>query len=156
MTTLAPLGSTCRHATLRLKTTRPTEFIDITDRIRALVEYAPVQTGLVNVQTLHTTTAIVVNEHEPMLFADFVAMLHRAVPANLVYRHDSPARSVNLTPGERINGHAHCRALLLPSSSTVNIVGGTLVLGRWQRIFFVELDGPQEREVSIVVLESAR
>ena len=156
MTTLAPPGSTCSHATLRLKTTRPTEFVDLTDRIRALVEAAPVQTGLINVQTLHTTTAIVVNEHEPLLFADFVAMLHRAAPANLVYRHDSPARTVNLNPGERINGHAHCRALLLPSSAAVNVVGGTLVLGRWQRIFFVELDGPQDREVSIVLLESAR
>jgi secondary thiamine-phosphate synthase enzyme len=156
MTTLAPLVSTCRHATLRLKTTRVTEFIDLTDRIRALVEDTPVQVGLVNVQTLHTTTAIVVNEHEPLLFADFAAMLHRAAPANLEYRHDSPARTVNLTPAERINGHAHCRALLLPSSSTVNVVGGTLRLGRWQRIFFVELDGPQEREVSVVLLESAR
>jgi secondary thiamine-phosphate synthase enzyme len=156
MTTLAPLGSTCRHATLRLKTTRPTEFIDLTDRIRTLVEDGPVQTGLVNVQTLHTTTAIVVNEHEPLLFADFVAMLHRAAPGNLTYRHDSPARTVNLTPGERINGHAHCRALLLPSSALVNVVDSTLVLGRWQRIFFVELDGPQQREVSVVVLESAR
>jgi secondary thiamine-phosphate synthase enzyme len=156
MTTLAPLGSTCRHVMLRLKTTRPTEFIDLTDRIRALVEDTPVQVGLVNVQTLHTTTAIVVNEHEPLLFADFVAMLHRAAPANLLYRHDSPDRTVNLTPGERVNGHAHCRALLLPSSSAVNVAGGGLVLGRWQRIFFVELDGPQEREVSVVVLESAR
>jgi secondary thiamine-phosphate synthase enzyme len=156
MTTLAPLGSTCRHATLRLKSSRPTEFIDLTDRIRALVEDAPVQTGIINVQTLHTTTAIVVNEHEPLLFADFVAMLHRAAPAGLVYRHDSPARTVNLTPGERINGHAHCRALLLPSSAAVNIVDGTLVLGRWQRIFFVELDGPQDRDVSVVLLESAR
>jgi secondary thiamine-phosphate synthase enzyme len=98
----------------------------------------------------------VVNEHEPLLFADFVAMLHRAAPANLLYRHDSPDRTVNLTPGERVNGHAHCRALLLPSSSTVNVVSGALVLGRWQRIFFVELDGPQQREVSVVVLESAR
>ena len=156
MTTLATLGSTCRHTMLRLKTSRPTEFIDLTDRIRTLVEDAPVQTGLINIQTLHTTTAIVVNEHEPMLFADFVAMLHRAAPADLLYRHDSPARRVNLTPGERVNGHAHCRALLLPSSAAVNIAGGTLVLGRWQRIFFVELDGPQEREVSIVLLESAR
>ena len=156
MTTLAPLGSTFRHATLRLKTTRPTEFIDLTDRIRTLIEDSPVRVGLVNLQTLHTTTAIVVNEHEPLLFADFVAMLHRAAPASLAYRHDSPARTVNLTPGERVNGYAHCRALLLPSSAAVNIVGGTLVLGRWQRIFFVELDGPQDREVSVILLESTR
>jgi secondary thiamine-phosphate synthase enzyme len=156
MNTLAPLGSTCRHGMLRLKTSRPTEFVDLTDRIRAVVEEAPVEIGIVNIQTLHTTTAIVVNEYEPLLFADFVAMLHRAAPAGLVYGHDSPARSANLTPGERVNGHAHCRALLLPSSTSVNVADGRLVLGRWQRIFFVELDGPQERQVSIVVLESGR
>jgi secondary thiamine-phosphate synthase enzyme len=156
MNTLAPLGSTCRHAMLRVNTSRPTEFVDLTDRIRTLVDDAPVEVGIVNIQTLHTTTAIVVNEHEPLLFADFVAMLHRAAPAGLAYRHDSPARSVNLTPGERVNGHAHCRALLLPSSTSVNVARGRLVLGQWQRIFFVELDGPQQRQVSIVVLEGAR
>jgi secondary thiamine-phosphate synthase enzyme len=60
-------------------------------------------------------------------------------------------RTVNLTEQERANGHAHCRALLLPSSASLNVSRGRLVLGQWQRVFFVELDGPREREVSLLV-----
>ena len=59
-------------------------------------------------------------------------------------------RTVNVTDGERPNGHAHCRALLLPSSACLNVTGGRLALGRWQRVFFVELDGPRERDISVL------
>jgi secondary thiamine-phosphate synthase enzyme len=62
---------------------------------------------------------------------------------------------VNLTPDERRNGHAHCRALLLGSSVAVNVANGRLQLGRWQRVFLVELDGPRTREVSVLVIGEA-
>jgi secondary thiamine-phosphate synthase enzyme len=150
METLTP-ASTCRHARIHLTTRYPTEFIDLTDRLQHLVTEAAVRTGLVNVQTLHTTSAIVINEHEPLLLTDFEALLARTAPPDAPYRHDDPAiRTVNLTDGERANGHAHCRAMLLPPSACVNVIKGRLVLGQWQRIFFVELDGPRERDVSIL------
>jgi secondary thiamine-phosphate synthase enzyme len=146
-------ASTCRHAAFLLATSRPIEFIDLTDRLDRLVSDAGVRTGIVNVQTHHTTTAIVVNEHEPLLLTDFQALLERAVPDDGRYRHDDPAiRTVNLTPEERVNGHAHCRALMLAPSACLNINNGRLCLGRWQRVFLVELDGPREREVSAVVM----
>ena len=156
MHTLA--AAACRQATLRIDTARPTEFIDITDRVRALVDTAGLHTGIVNVQTLHTTTAVIVNEHEPLLLDDFGALLDRLAPVRGLYRHDDPTvRTVNLVPGERPNGHAHCRSLFLNPSAFLNIVDGTLRLGRWQRIFFVELDGPRTRDLSVVLLgESAR
>ena len=65
------------------------------------------------------------------------------------------ARTVNVTEGERPNGHAHCRALLLPPSVCLNVTGGRLLLGRWQRVFFVELDGPREREISVLIFGEA-
>ena len=93
-----------------------------------------VRTGVVNVQTLHTTTAIVVNEHEPLLLADFVALLERAAPRRAEYRHDNwLLRTVNVTGDERANGHGHCRALLLGTSACLNVVDGRLRLGQWQR-----------------------
>jgi secondary thiamine-phosphate synthase enzyme len=64
---------------------------------------------------------------------------------------DMSARTVNLAPGERPNGHAHCRALLLGSSVLLNVASGSVQLGRWQRVFLVELDGPRTREVSILL-----
>lgn len=157
MDTLAST-STVRGTSIRIATAHPTEFIDLTHRLEAIVADARIRTGLITVQTLHTTTAIVVNEHEPWLLADFAALLQRIAPVDGEYQHDgAPARTAQPTAGERINGHAHCRALLLPSSAGLTIAGGRLHLGRWQRVFLVELDGPQEREVSVVVVgESGR
>ena len=152
METLAP-ASTCRHTRIRFTTKRPTEFIDLTDRLQALIAGTAVRFGFLNVQTLHTTTAIVVNEHEPLLLDDFTNLLENAAPAGLSYRHDdATARTVNVAADERINGHAHCRALLLPPSACLNVIDGCLQLGRWQRVFLVELDGPREREISVLIV----
>jgi len=143
----------CGHALISIASVRATEFIDITDRVNALVLASHISLGIVNVQALHTTTAILINEHEPLLLTDFEATLNKIVPVDAAYRHDDPhLRVVNVTPDERTNGHAHCRALFLAPSACVNVVDGRLVLGRWQRLFFVELDGPRERAVSIVTL----
>jgi secondary thiamine-phosphate synthase enzyme len=155
METLLP-SSTCHHVIVRIPTARPTEFIDVTDRIDQILGQTGILFGIVNIQALHTTTAVVVNEHEPLLLADFAALLERAASQHSAYRHDDPAiRTVNVTLEERINGHAHCRALMLGSSACLNIAGGRLRLGQWQRVFLVELDGPREREVSIMVLGGA-
>jgi secondary thiamine-phosphate synthase enzyme len=155
METLAP-PATCRHITFAITSTRPTEFIDLTDRVAALAASAGSPFGFVNVQTRHTTTAVVVNEREPLLLCDFDVLLQGLAPHHVAYRHDDPvARTVNVTAEERRNGHAHCRALLLPTSACLNVVGGRLQLGRWQRIFLVELDGPRPREVSVLLVAAA-
>jgi secondary thiamine-phosphate synthase enzyme len=157
METLVP-AAICRHDRIRVATAEAVEFIDLTDRIEALAVDAGIHAGIVNIQSLHTTTAVIVNEHEPLLLADFAALLARTAPRHAPYRHDDmDVRTVNLAPGERANGHAHCHALLLGSSASLNIANGRLQLGRWQRVFLVELDGPRTREVSVVVFgESGR
>jgi len=155
MQTLVP-GATCRHERIRVTTERPMEFIDLTDRVNALAASAGIHAGIVNIQSLHTTTAIVVNEHEPLLLRDFAALLGRAAPRDAPYCHDDlDVRTVNLVPGERRNGCAHCHALLLGSSVALNLAEGRLQLGRWQRVFLVELDGPRVREISVLVCGEA-
>ena len=156
METLAP-NTTCRHTRIQIATERPTQFIDITDRLRELVAEAGIRFGFVNVQTLHTTTAIVVNEFEPLLLADFSTLLQNVAPCDAGYRHDDvTARTVNLTADERVNGHAHCRALILGASACLNVIDGRILLGRWQRVFMVELDGPRARECSVLILGESR
>jgi secondary thiamine-phosphate synthase enzyme len=156
MDTLAP-ASTSRHTKIRITTERPTEFVDLTDRLRELVAEAGIRFGFVNIQALHTTTAIVVNEFEPLLHADFSTVLQNLAPSDARYRHDDvTARTVNLTADERVNGHAHCRALLLGASACLNVIDGRLLLGRWQRVFMVELDGPRARDVSVFILGEGR
>ena len=155
MDTLTP-ASVCRYATIHVTTTQPTEFVDLTDRLERLVADAGFRFGILNVQTLHTTTAVVVNEHEPLLLADFQALLEAAAPGDGRYRHDdTTVRTVNMTDAERPNGHAHCRALLLPSSACLNVAQGRLRLGQWQRVFLVELDGPRERDLSVLIVGEA-
>ena len=138
---------------LQLVTARRCEFLDVTADVEALVAQTGVDIGFVNIQSLHTTTAIVVNEHEPQLLTDFASVLERAAPPGAAYRHDDARlRTVHVMPGERINGHSHCQALLLASSVCLNIANGCLQLGRWQRVFLAELDGPQTRELSVLIV----
>ena len=144
------------HAHIRIATDHRTEFVDLTERLEALVAQSGIRFGFVNIQSLHTTAAIVVNENEPLLLTDFVTVLERSVPEGATYRHDDPVvRTVNVTADERVNGHAHCRALLLGSSACINVIYGRLHLGAWQRVFLVELDGPRDREVSVLILGEA-
>ena len=152
METLAR-SSTFRHSSIRIDTEHPTQFIDLTDRLEALVAEAEVHTGLINVQSLHTTTAVIVNEHEPLLLTDLAGLLERLAPQGAAYRHDNVSlRTTNCVLGERPNGHSHCRALLLGASVGLNVSQGRLQLGRWQRIFLVELDGPRTRELSVLLI----
>jgi secondary thiamine-phosphate synthase enzyme len=139
-----------------LRTEGVRQFVEVTELVAERVRRSGVRHGLVSVQSLHTTTAIVVNEDEPLLLGDFAHLLDRTAPGDLRYDHDDFARRAAVTPDERANGAAHCRALVLGSTQTLHVVDGMLRLGRWQRLFLVELDGPRERVVSIVVLGSAR
>ena len=145
--------ATLRHTTIRVDTQHPTQFIDLTGDVEALAAEAGLRTGLINVQTLHTTTAVIINEHEPLLLTDLAALLERVAPRDAVYRHDNVSlRTVNCVLGERPNGHSHCRALLLGSSVCLNVANGRVQLGRWQRVLLAELDGPRSREVSVLLV----
>ena len=138
---------------IRVRTGECLQFVDITDEIAERVGSLGIRNGIVSVQVQHTTAAVVVNEHEPLLLQDLRDALERAAPRSLAYRHDDfTIRTVNMQPGEIPNGHAHCKALFLPASQTLNVLDGILQLGRWQRVFVVELDGARERMVSIVAI----
>jgi len=136
--------------TLRTETTR--QFIDLTELVAERVRRSGISHGLVSVVTRHTTTAIVVNEDEPLLLEDMGHLLDRLVPPDIRYGHDDMARRTGVGPDERANGAAHCRSLLLGASQVFHVDAGAIQLGRWQRIFLVELDGPRTRAVSILVL----
>lgn len=155
MATLART-STFRHTTIRIETEHPTQFIDLTEDLTAFVRDTAVCNGLINIHGLHTTTAVLVNEHDPLLLSDITALLERLSPQDGLYRHDNISlRGSNCVLGERPNGHSHCRALLLAPSVTLNVVGGRLQLGTWQRVFLAELDGPRTRNVSVTVIGEA-
>lgn len=141
------------NKTLVLNTRKELDFTDITEAVKVSIAESQVKNGLVNIQTLHTTCPLLVNENEPLLIDDFKNHLAQLSPKNLSYNHNNLAiRTVNMCDGECQNGHSHCLAMHLPSNVTLNIINGGLQLGQWQKIFTVELDKPRERKIQIQII----
>jgi len=139
--------------TFSVRTERAPQFVDITEKVHELVEEMGVKQGIVTVFTRHTTAAIRINENEPLLLSDMEEFLKRLAPKDLYYRHnDFGIRTHNMTEDECPNAHAHCQHLILGASETIPVMEGKLALGRWQRIFLVELDRPREREVCVQII----
>ncbi|MDO8663762.1 MAG: secondary thiamine-phosphate synthase enzyme YjbQ [Candidatus Wildermuthbacteria bacterium] len=141
------------HKQLDFKTKASLDFIDFTDRVSKFVKESGFKNGLVNIQTLHTTAPLLLNENEPLLLQDLKRHLEGLSPKDLQYRHDDfSVRTVNMCDDECANGHSHCKASLLPSTLTLNLIDGQLQLGQWQRIFLLELDRPRARKVQIQII----
>jgi secondary thiamine-phosphate synthase enzyme len=141
---------------LEYETTSAPEFIDITDDVISVVDASGVQFGQVAVFSQHTTAAVKINEHEPLLLRDLARTLRQFAPPNAYYEHnDFSRRTVNMNPDECANGHAHVQHLFLSSSETIPVVDGRITLGTWQRVFLVELDHPRMRRVLVNVVGTA-
>lgn len=149
-TSPASEGFRCWSESIELQTTTAPEFIDLTERVERIVRQSGVADGLAIVYSRHTTAAIVINELEPLLLEDMADFLEHLAPRAAGYRHnDFSVRTVNMTPDESPNGHAHCLQLVLGASQTVPIQDGRLALGRWQRVFMVELDHARPRQAVV-------
>ena len=138
-----------RHQ-LQLATAEPIQLIDVTEGVRGWVAASGIRDGLLTLISPHTTARVNLNEREPELQRDMVTLLKRLVPRDGDYLH-------NLAPvDDRDNAHSHLLGLFLNASETVPVAEGDLVMGGWQSIFFVELDGPREgRELWLQLLGEA-
>ena len=136
--------------TLEYWTEQALQFIDITDEVRQIVERSGIVSGQVTVFSQHTTAAVIVNEHEPLLLNDMARTLSRLAPAGDYYEHnDFSIRTVNVEENEPANGHSHCQHLFLGASETIPIRDGQMLLGKWQSVFLVELDHARRRLVLV-------
>ena len=125
---------------LVLNSNRNFEIIDITAMINNEID---IESGIVNVFSKHSTSAIVVNENERGLLKDLELMLSDLVSDKYSWQHD---RIDN-------NAKSHLKSFLLSSSETIPISDGKLDLGTWQSVFFIELDGPRNnRTVNLTFL----
>ena len=142
------------HREIKLgKTKKKYDFKDITSRIETVVKASRIKNGLINIQSLHTSAGVFMNENEPLLLKDLQANWSQLFSPQAAYNHDNfKIRTVNVCAGECQNGHSHINAVLLGSDLAVNIVAGKLKLGRWQRIFFVELDRARARALSVMAI----
>ncbi len=133
----------------KIQTHKETELIDITDQIHQIVQESGVSNGTVFVLSLHTTTAITVNEGLPDLEFDIANTIQRLVPEEQVYRH---ARYLESDGQMAVNAPSHLRGALLGFQVFFPIQDHKVVRGARQTVYFVELDGPQERTYVIQVL----
>jgi secondary thiamine-phosphate synthase enzyme len=128
---------------MEIQTTTRTELIDITDRVRSAVKESGIKDGICVISTRHTTAGIIINENERGLRNDILDMLEALVPENKSYAHNQIDN----------NADAHLRAVLLGMSEVIPVENGQPVLGTWQNIFFVELDGPRTRQVNVKIIK---
>ncbi len=120
---------------------------NFTDRINEVVRKSGVRDGLVHLQTLHTTTAIFINEWQDALLDDVKQFLEKVVDREQYYRHNDPQYS----DCERLNADAHMRGMLMGQSLCLQVRNATVLLGTWQSIIFAEFDGPRSRTLAVQV-----
>jgi secondary thiamine-phosphate synthase enzyme len=134
--------------TILYKTRERLELINITRDLNEVVRKHGLKAGFIIVQSLHTTTAVFINEFQQALVDDMKSFLEKLVGRLDYWRHNDP----RLSECERQNAASHLRAMVLGHTLSVPVRNGELMLGTWQSIILAELDGPRERSVQVQVL----
>jgi secondary thiamine-phosphate synthase enzyme len=148
-TTSATAGEVVvRGDILTVETQERIELSDVTDRVIAFVRASAVREGIISLWSMHTTFAVFMNESQKALHADIKRLLESMVDRDADWMHNDPDHS----DCDRLNADAHLRAMLLGHSLTLQIGGGELVLGQWQRVLVAELDGPRSRSLRLQVI----
>jgi secondary thiamine-phosphate synthase enzyme len=123
---------------LSLSTDRREQFVDVTGMVADAVRSLGVDEGAVIVHVPHTTAAVTINEgFDPDVASDVLQVLRRLVPHEGAYAHAEG------------NSDSHVKAIMVGSTQLVPVSAGSPVLGRWQRIFFCEFDGPRQRQLLV-------
>jgi secondary thiamine-phosphate synthase enzyme len=128
---------------ISVETAERLQLVDLTDTVMAFVRRSGIQEGLLSLWSMHTTCTVFINESQQALEVDIKAFLENVVSRSNYYRHNDPEHS----DCDRANADSHLRAMLLGHSVTMQISGGELVVGRWQRVFCGEMDGPRTRTI---------
>jgi secondary thiamine-phosphate synthase enzyme len=124
-------------------------FVDVTETLQRAIKDSGVTAGCAVVYCRHTTCGLLINEWENGALEDLRGHLERLIPATGYFKHDDlEVRTQNLQPGERANGWSHVMQMLLGGTShSIPVAAGEPLLGRWQRLIFLELDEPRQRSL---------
>jgi secondary thiamine-phosphate synthase enzyme len=119
------------------------EFINITGKVRELVEKSGIKEGFVLVSAMHITAGVYVNDAEDGLIADIEEWLEKLAPYRPDYRHHQTGET---------NADAHLKSLLIHHEVIVPVTHGFLDLGPWQQIYYAEFDGQRKKRVVMKVM----
>jgi secondary thiamine-phosphate synthase enzyme len=129
---------------ITLSTKERLDLIDITEQVSSFVRQCKIESVVCLINSLHSTTAIIVNEHEPGLKKDILRKVREEFPRGAGWQHDRVDD----------NADAHLASIFLGHSKTLSIREQKLAKGTWQNIFLLELDGPRVRRVMFEAIGS--
>lgn len=127
---------------LELKTTNRIQIIDISRNINAALAESGLRRGLINIYSKHSTSAIFINENESGLLDDYLNLIDSLIPTGENYHHD---RIDN-------NADSHLRSFIIGNNETIPFQNASMSLGTWQSVFFLEMDGPRNRQVTLTIM----
>jgi len=128
---------------ITVQTKERREFLNITPNIKAAVEKSGIRDGIILISSLHSNSALFVNDEEPGLLQDITEWTERIAPFGPDYHHGARSES---------NAGAHLQSLLLNHQAFVSIADGKLELGPWQSVIYAELDGQRPKRILIKIL----
>jgi secondary thiamine-phosphate synthase enzyme len=140
-------GLTIHGETLVISTDQRIELVDLTNKVMEFVRRFNMREGLVSLWSMHTTCSLFINEFQTALLTDIRRFLEQMVARDAEWMHNDPQHS----DCDRMNADSHLRAVLLGHHVTLQVSGGEVVLGQWQRILMAELDGPRARSLRIQI-----
>ena len=123
-----------------LDTSEAWELVDLTERVRKAVSECGISEGICLVWSTHTTAAVVISEDEQGLLRDLLTKV----------REDFPSRGTWLHNLIDDNAHSHLAGSYLGQSVTIPVREGSPLLGEYQSLFFIELDGPRKARRLVV------
>ena len=138
---------TIHGETIVVQTDQRIELVDLTKQVMEFVRRFNIREGLVSLWSMHTTCSLFINEFQTALLSDIKHFLEQMVARDAEWMHNDP----NHSDCDRMNADSHLRALLLGHNLTLQVSGGEVVLGQWQRILMAELDGPRARSLRIQI-----
>ncbi len=124
-----------------------TQLLNITDRVNEIVRKSGIKDGIIHLQSLHTTTAVFINEWQDALVHDVKNFLETVVERERYYRHNDP----QFSDCERSNADSHLRGMLMGQTLCLQVRNASVLLGTWQNIMFAEFDGPRSRSLSVQI-----
>jgi secondary thiamine-phosphate synthase enzyme len=141
MTTKKSAGGVAARRVLSVRTSRRTQLVNVTAEVAAAVRESGCANGVCHLYVPHTTAGVIINEgYDPAVADEIEAEFGRLVPILRDSAHDEG------------NSDSHVKTALVGSSETIFIEDGNLVLGQWQVIYFVDFDGPRQRELFVKVV----
>lgn len=127
---------------LQFDTKKKIQFLRITEEVEKVVEESGVKEGLVLVNPMHITAAVIVNDDEEGIKRDYIRVLQRLAPYDDEYEHNV---------GED-NAAAHIWRQFMAHQVVMPVTKGQLDLGPWEQIFYVEFDGRRRKRVLVKVI----